>query len=140
MNQLQRIVAILALVVVSVYGGMKYHQYQTQINCEEQGGMIDENGVCVVKETIKERPNKEFLKNYKTVDGKYDLHILTAIGDPVNEIVVKNETTQRVFDLKKVESKKSGVTFQNEEGYFLRFTNKKFFWGHENVVLASGKR
>lgn len=140
MNQLQRIVAILALVVVSVYGGMKFHQYQTQINCEEQGGMIDENGVCVVKETIKERPNKEYLKNYKTVDGKYDLHILTAIGDPVNEIVVKNATTQRVFDLKKVESKKSGVTFQNEEGYFMRFTKNKFFWGHENVVLASGKR
>ena len=140
MNNLQKFILAIALVVISVYGGMKYHEYQTQINCLEQGGEINKNGVCVIKETIKERPNKEYLKNYKTVDGKYDLQILTAIGDPVNEIVVKNQTTQRVFDLKRIDSEKSGATFKDENGYFLRFTDKKFYWGHQNVVLASGKR
>lgn len=140
MNQLQKLVAILALILVSVYGGMKYHEYETYTNCQEQGGEINENGVCVIGENIKEKPETEFLERYRTVDGKYDLIVLETSGDPVNELVIKNQTTQRVFVLKAVVSDKPGLKFQNEEGYFIRFTYRKFFWGHQNVVLASGRR
>ena len=140
MNQLQKFVVALILIVFSAYGGMKYHEYQTIGNCQEQGGEINENGVCVVTANIKEEPKKEYLERYTTVDGKYDLVVLKTSGDPVDELVVKNQATQRVFVLKAVVSDKPGLKFQNEEGYFLRFTYKKFFWGHQNVVLASGKR
>lgn len=144
MNRLQQLIVLLAAIVVSVYAGMKYHQYETELNCEKQGGVINENGVCVVKETvketIKERPNKEYLQNFKTVDGKYDLIVLTALGDPINEMVVKNRPTQNVFDLQRVETNKNGIKFQDKDGYFLRLTDRKFYWGHQNVVLASGRR
>ena len=141
MNNLQRIVAALALIIVSVYGGMKYHQYQTEQNCNEVGGTMEENGICTkLQENRAEEVESGFGTEFKTVDGKYHFRVLSVGGSPVNEIVLKDEKTNKIYDLFLVEDNKKGDKFQNEELYYLRLTDKKFHWGHQNVVLGSGNR
>lgn len=139
MNKLFQMIVIFISIIFAAFGGMIYENYSIEQKCIEVGGTFTEDGIC-----IKESENNdyievdEFIKEYKTVDGKYHFVVVSSKGSPiVNEIKLKEMRTKKVYDLVLTDDDK-GVRFQDDKLNFIRLTEKKFYWGHQNVILASG--
>lgn len=141
MNKLSQMILIFISIIFAAFGGMRYERYIMEQKCIEVGGTFSQEGICLknIEESEYIEAN-EFGEEFKTVDGKYHFSVVSTKGNPiVNEIELKEMRTKKIYYLHLTEDKK-GVRFQDEKQNFIRFTDKKFYWGHHNVILASGKR